>query len=267
MTFQPVIPLAGYAGWRFLERTMESQKASFVEAPAIQRATDYFTDRIASVKTADDLVNDRRLLQVALGAFGLDDDINNKAFIREILQEGTLSQDALANRLTDKRYRQFAKEFGFGDLGPRTGLSSFARDIVQRYEAKQFELAVGEQDGDMRLVLSLGSGLSDIFEQGASGDAQWFSMMGSPPLRRIFETALGLPASFAQIDIDKQLETFKDRVRSTFGADTFSDFADPSLQEDVVRLFLVRSQVDSISAMSTGTVALNLLRSSQISLG
>ena len=29
MTFQPVIPLTGYTGWRFLARTMDAQKAAY----------------------------------------------------------------------------------------------------------------------------------------------------------------------------------------------------------------------------------------------
>lgn len=265
MSFQPVIPLSGYAGWRFLERTMDTQKASFVESTVIKRATEYFRDEISSIRTAEDLVGNRRLLQVALGAFGLDEDINSKAFIQKILEDGTLSNDALANRLTDKRYRQFAKAFGFGDLGPRTSLSSFANEIVGRYEARQFELAVGEQNGDMRLALSLASGLKDIFDQNLSEDAQWFSMMGNPPLRKTFETALGLPSSFGQVDIDRQLETFRERSRATFGIDSFSDFGDPEVQETLIRLFLVRSQADNLSSMSNGSVALSLLQASRVS--
>lgn len=267
MTFQPVIPLSGYAGWRFLERTMDAQKASFVESTVMKRATDYFADQISTIRTAEDLVGNRRLLEVALGAFGLDEDISSKAFIQKILEDGTIAEDALSNRLTDKRYRQFSEAFGFGNLGARTSLSSFAGEIIDRYEARQFELAVGEQDGDMRLALSLANGLSDIFDQGLSDDAEWFSMMGNPPLRRTFEAALGLPSSFGQIDIDLQLETFRERSRATFGIDSFSDFSDPDAQETMIRLFLVRSQADSISSLSNGSVALSLLQSSRIGFG
>ena len=40
---------------------------------------------------------------MALGAFGLQDDINNRYFIRKILEEGTTNEDALANRFSDTR--------------------------------------------------------------------------------------------------------------------------------------------------------------------
>lgn len=267
MSFQPVIPLSGYAGWRFLERTMEVQKTSFAESATLKRATEHFAEKIGSVRTAEDLVNDRQLLAVALGAFGLDDDIDSRAFIKRVLEDGTLSTDALANRLTDTRYKQFSEAFGFGDIGPRTGLSGFATEIIQRYEARQFERAVGDQNADMRLVVSLASGLDDILGQSLSENAQWFSMMGNPPLRRVFETALGLPAAFGQVEIDQQLEVFKERSRSSLGVEEFADLADPDVQETVIRLFLVRSEAENTGALSGGSVALSLLASSQISPG
>jgi len=134
MTFQPIIPLTGYTGWRFLQRTMENQKTAFENDPTIQRATEYFKENISKVSTAEDLVSDRRMLSVALGAFGLDDDIDNKFFVQKILEEGTLDDGALANLLSDSRYADFSRTFGFGDFPiPNTVLSDFSDLMVERY--------------------------------------------------------------------------------------------------------------------------------------
>jgi len=105
MTFQPIIPLTGYTGWRFLQRTLDNQKSAFENDATIQRATEYFKENIGKVQNAEDLVSDRRLLSVALGAFGLDDDIDNKFFIQKILEEGTFDDSSLANRLSDSAFR------------------------------------------------------------------------------------------------------------------------------------------------------------------
>lgn len=261
MTFQPVIPISGYAGWRFLQRTLDTQKEAFVQTTTFQRQTDYFRENIGKVTSAEELVADRRLLQVALGAFGLDEDIGNKAFIQKILEDGTLAADALANRLSDKRYAALSREFGFGDLGSRTNLSTFADKLLSRFEDRQFERAVGDVNGDMRLALNLSSGLGDIFDQGLSEGAEWFAVMGSPPVRTIFETALGFPSSFGAIDIDQQRTQFKERSQSVFGTDKVADFADPALQERLIRLYLVRSEATAFASSSAGSVALNLLQS------
>lgn len=261
MSFQPVVPMTGYVGWRFLERTIENQQKAYNESQPVQRATDYFREKITSIRSAEELVDDRRLLEVALGAYGLDEDINNKFFIKTILDEGTKEDEALANRLTDPRYRDFSAAFGFGDSDiPNTILEYFSEDIISRYEDRQFEKAVGDQNNDLRLALNLETGLADIVDNGGSNNASWFSIMGNPPLRNVFQTALGLPQSIATIDVDKQLEVFQERSQAIFGTDEVTDFTNPEQQEKLIRLFLIRSEAESLT-FSGGSTALTLLQS------
>jgi hypothetical protein len=261
MSFQPVLPTTGYAGWRFLERTLDKQQAAFVRSQPVMRATDYFRDKIANVRKVDDLVNDRRLLAVALGAFGLDDDINNRFFIRKILEDGTIKEGALANRIADKRYAEFSRAFGFGDRPfPRTIAADFAADLIGRYEKQQFARAVGDVDNDMRLALNLRSGMADLVDRGLSDGAQWFAMMGNLPLRRVFETALGLPASIGTIDVDRQRDMFRARARAVFGTDKIADLAQGPEQDKLVRLFLIKGEAAQGANMSGPNAALTLLQ-------
>jgi len=260
MTYQPIIPLQGFAGWKFLERTIETQQQAFNESFQVQRVTESFREKIGQITTAEELVNDRELLQVALGAFGLEADIDNKYFIQKVLEDGTLDDDALANRLSDKSYLAMSQAFGFGDFPiPNTALSTFADDIIERYETKSFEVAVGEVNDDMRLALNFNNSLSDVVESNSGQDAQWFAILGSPPLRAVFEAALGLPPSIGVIDIDQQLDAFKQSARSNFGTDDVSELANPDDEDKMIRLFLLRSQVDTFSGLSSGSVALTLL--------
>lgn len=262
MNFQPVIPFSGYTGWRFLQRTLDNQKTAYVKSAPVQRASDYFREKIGSIRTAEDLVKDRRLLEVSLAAFGLDSDIDNKFFIQKILQEGTLKSDALANKLSDKRYKAMAIAFGFGDLGARTSLAKFPDEILGRYNDRSFETAVGAQDDNMRLALNLAPALQDVVDQSKSGDARWFSIMGNAPLRKVFEGAFGLPTSFGALDIDQQLTVLKDRAEQILGSSDVAAFSDPATQEKLIRLFLVRSEATT-TGLSTGSVALSLLQASQ----
>lgn len=262
MTFQPVLPLTGYPGWRFLERTADAQQAQLAKSQPIQRETDYFRENISSISSANDLVNDRRLLAVALGAFGLDADINNRAFIRKILEDGTQAQDALANRLADNRYAAFSRAFGFGDSPvPRTVLSRFPAEIIQRFESQQFAQAIGAQNNDLRLASNVRSGIADVMAGNATNNGRWFAMMGSAPLRAVFQTALGLPEAVAGIDIDRQLEIFQERGRSVFGTDDIKEIASPAQQEKLIRLFLIRSEANSLAATTAASTALALLQS------
>lgn len=263
MSFTPVVPVGGYAGWTFLARTREAQKQAFVASASQQRDEAYFRAKIGGISTAEELVADRRLLSVALGAFGLEADIDSKYFIRKVLEDGTLDPDALANKLADKRYLEFSKAFGFGDYAtPRTKLSDFADAILEGYKTRSFEAAVGDQSDEMRLALNAQRELATLAGRSLTDDARWFSVMGSAPLREVFQTALGLPSAFAAIDLDQQLATFRDRAESVLGASEISMFGDPGKIEELIRVFLVRAEAQSSATVySAQSTALTLLQS------
>lgn len=262
MTYIPVVPFSGFAGWAFLERTRENQEEAFNSSAKVQLDTEYFRENIASAMTAEDLVSDRRLLSVALGAFGLDGDINNKFFIRKILEDGTFDDDALANRLADKRYLAMAKAFRFGDFSvANTQLSDFPDKIIDAYQIRQFEIAVGDQNLDMRLALGFDRELGDLLKIDTTANGFWFSVMASKSLRAVFDTAFGLPLAFGAISLDQQLATYRDRAAQYFGDGEVAQFADPEASEKLVRMFLARSQTaNGFSLSAPGAVALAILQ-------
>ncbi|MDD9719446.1 DUF1217 domain-containing protein [Sulfitobacter sp. PR48] len=259
--FQPVIPVSGLAGWRFLQRTYDSQLETFSKGAVLQRDAEYFRENIGQVRTAEDLTSDRRLLNVALSAFGLQDDINNRYFIRKILEEGVMRDDALANRLSDPRYRELSEAFGFGPGEfVKTGEDGFVGAIVARHQTNSFEVAAGEQDGAMRVALYAQRELAQLAHDDMSNEAKWFTVMGDPPMRQLFEAALNLPAALAQIDIDQQLEVFRDAAVSVLGSDDLALFTETGARENLITKFVVRDQIRDFSAgMSSTAVALTLL--------
>ncbi|MCB2124410.1 MAG: DUF1217 domain-containing protein [Rhodobacteraceae bacterium] len=263
MSFTPVVPVGGYAGWTFLARTREAQKQAFVASASQQRDEAYFRAKIGGISTAEELVADRRLLSVALGAFGLEADIDNRYFIRKVLEDGTLTPGALGNKLADKRYLEFSKAFGFGDYAtPRTKLSDFADRMLESYETRSFEAAVGAQNDDMRLAMNAERELARLAGRAGSDDAKWFEVMGSPPLREVFQTALGLPSAFARLDLDQQLGVFRERAERVLGDAEISQFADPGKIGNLVRVFLLRAESGAAASVySARSAALTLLQS------
>ncbi|WP_299826061.1 DUF1217 domain-containing protein [uncultured Roseobacter sp.] len=431
--FAPVIPSAGLAGWRFLQRTYDSQLENFSNSAQITRNTDYFLENIGDVKTAEDLTSDRRLLEVALGAFGIQDDIENRFFIQKILEEGTTANDSLANRFSDNRYKEFSEAFGLGPGEDRQiGKSGFAESIVARFRESSFEVSAGQQNDSMRVALyaqrvlgelasppqksderiaaeavsaavsdfassvaddveyyqdniglietpddllddprllkvtlgafglqddyeaivsfepsaetpvsperekiknvleegsisivafaneldnpayaelsrAFGFGIAEDFQARRSGfstrisdqyieqnfewpngivydqpvkvmngafelepfrsddmsnDAKWFTIMGEPPLRNLFETAFNLPSEIGQIDINQQLTVFKERAQSIFGSDQVNQFSEPEALDELITQYVVRSQLSSFNSGATSaSLALTLLQS------
>ena len=219
-------------------------------------------EKIGKVKTAEQLVSDKRLLRIALTAFGLEGDLNSTAFIRKVLEGGTLKEGSLANKLADKQYQKFSSAFGFGDYSvPRTKISTFPDEILSAFRARSFETAVGDQNNTYRLALNAEREVAIVATGSSSDNAKWYTILGNQPLREVFQTALGLPKSFASIDIDQQLSVLKARSQSAFGSDTVAQFKDPARMEALVRRYITRAEMqDQGSGSSPASIALQLLR-------
>jgi hypothetical protein len=267
MSFTPTIPIGGLAGWRFLERTEASQRAAFEKGAQLAREVAYFEERIAGVTSAEALVKDRRLLKVALGAFGLDDEIDKKAFLRKVLESDPADQGSFAMRLSAPGFRKLAEAFGFGSAaGARTGKAGFAEAIVAAYKARQFEVAVGGVNDAMRLAMNFRREIAELAGTATEDGKGWYSVLGSKPMREVMQGAFGLPKEFAAVDIDRQRETLRDRTRDLLGDGSLAVFRDPEQVERVVSRFLARRQLEEGLAGASSPV-LTLLQTAGSSAG
>ena len=262
MSFQPLLPMGGLAGWNFLQRTMDTQMETHAKAPQRVRATEHFRAQMAEITSAADLMADRRLREVALGAFGLKDDIDNIAFIRRVLEDGPDKPDGLPNRLSDKRYLNMAKAFDFAaGESPAVKDPDFVDRIIDAYNARSFEVAVGDQNQSMRMALVIDRDLTEIADADISDTAAWLRVMGNPPLRKVFETAMGFGSGFGALDLDQQLSQFRRQAQSLFGSSDMAQFKDPEARDALTQRFLLMDELQqSMSQWSPASAALTLLQ-------
>lgn len=261
MTISALVPLDGLAGYRFLQRTRDQQEDLISQSALSQRLEESFKERIGSIETPAQLVNDRELLEVSLAAFGLSSDIDSKFFIQKVLEEGTTDTSALANKLADQRYQDFSKAFGFGDRTiPRTQLSGFADEILAEYRSSSFETSVGEQDETLRIALNADRLLSDIASEDSSDRTKWLSVIGNEPLLQLVQGALGLPDSVAQLDLDRQIEIYDEKLQRQMGFE-ISDLVEDESRDALIERFLLRSSINTADTSSPGAMALTLLTS------
>ncbi|HSF92246.1 MAG TPA: DUF1217 domain-containing protein, partial [Paracoccaceae bacterium] len=166
--YRPIVPVSGLQGWQFLKRTMPQQSRVFENSREIQREEKYFRENISKIRSADDLLGDRRLLRVALAAFGLEEEASKTFFLRRILTDDISSTDALANKLLDKRFLELSKAFGFaGNSTGNTARAGFVDSIATKFRTRSFEVAVGDVDNDMRLAMTFAREIGAL-AQGAS---------------------------------------------------------------------------------------------------
>ena len=268
MAFTPVVPFSGLLGFRFVERTYDAQFETFVKSPDIQREIDYFLEHADEANTAEALVSDRRLLRVVLGAFGLDDEIDKRAFIRKILEDGTLDPKSLANRLADPAWKELSEALGYGDLGGLLIFDNTQQNIAEQFRLRQFERAIGDVNVDIRLALNFRRDIREIALDPNVEKSGWFKVLGSLPLRGVIEGAYNLPVGFSQIDVDRQRDEIRGRTEQLFGSGSPAVFASDENIDDLLRRFLVSAQLRSgISPSAPGATALALLQASGLGTG
>ena len=255
MSFQPVLPLGGYAGWRFLSRTAERQKDLVAAAPVTQREVAHFRANISKVKTIDDLMEDRTSLKVALGAFGLDSDLPNKAFIRKVLESDRNDDRSLVNRLSDKRYRRLADALQMDRGSEQIGQPGFGDRFASLYITREFERRVGEADETLRLAMNAQRELAGMAGRSSSDKTLWFEVLGNPPLRKFFETAFGFSSAYAKLPVDRQVEEFMTKAEKVLGTTSFRGFREDAGSEKLIRTFLVRSQLAEGGGANTSRFA------------
>jgi hypothetical protein len=197
------------------------------ESPLQARDRDYFRENIGNVVTASQLVEDYRLRRVALSAFGLQDDLPNRAFIERVLGDGVAEPTACrtgcptnATAPSPKRSASVGRcrqepcrrASPTGSSRGSTGRNSSVRRGTGRGPAPC-------ADG--------GSGIAGACRARPADTTAWLSVLGNPPLRRVFETALGLPASIGTLDLDRQIEEFRDAADRILGFSDISRFSEP----------------------------------------
>ena len=95
----------------------------------VSKDSAYYKDNIGKVTSVDDLLNDHRLYTYATKAYGLEDMAYAKAFLRKVLDSDLSDANSFANKLSDKRYREFASAFPFGTTNTDTKTAQSANQI------------------------------------------------------------------------------------------------------------------------------------------
>jgi hypothetical protein len=123
-------------GYQIIARDIDRSLGRVQQQPLVERDTKYYLENITKVKTVDEFVDDTRLFNYAMKAHGLTDMAYAKAFMKKVLNEGISDPDSFANKLTDKRYFEFAKTYNFAAFGE----NATVQNPTQQTTATRYQL-------------------------------------------------------------------------------------------------------------------------------
>ncbi len=202
----------------------EAARQRIAERPNVSREVTYYKENIDSIKSIDDFMEDRRIYALAMQAYGLEEFTYARGFIRKLLEEGTDDDDALANKLTDPRYKLLAEDFNFKRYDAAT--TAFERvqsGVIDAFYNQSIEKAAGEQNNGARLAI--------YFQRKSEDITTAFSIIGDPALFQFVKTAFNLPDQMSFLSIEKQALMIEDRLNIT-------DLKDPEFLANLTNQFL-----------------------------
>jgi hypothetical protein len=211
-----------YVTYQSITRDMASSTNRVEDEPAVQRETDYYLANIGKVKTVDDFVNNTRLFNYAMKAFGLEDMSYAKAFMTKVLNEGVSDPDSFANKLTDPRYKAFAAAFNFeADKDEATTYVAAQKGVTDRYALTAIQNGVSpdnpvlqqQTDDYLKQIVDVKS-IDDLLDNDAvyTYAMKAFGLdakLGDKDfMRKILEGGVSDPNSFANQQTDKNYAAF-----------------------------------------------------------
>ncbi len=170
---------------------LETQNSS------VKTATAYYQANIGKVTTASQLISNYRLLSFALQAYGLGDQINNRALVQKVLQQGATNPRALANTLPNANWKRFAAAFNFSATGasaPNSQTSVAA--TVSGYNEQQLEADQGAINPGVQLAL--------YFKRVAPTVTNGYSVLADKNLLQVVQTIFNLPPTASASQLDKE---------------------------------------------------------------
>ncbi|MFN3890885.1 MAG: DUF1217 domain-containing protein [Beijerinckiaceae bacterium] len=196
--------LTTYASFRMISADIGKSISRTSAQPMIKREVDNYLKQIGNIKTVDDFVKNDRVFRFAMKAYGLEDMSYAKAFIKKLLAEGVESPSSMANRLSDQRYKEFAKAFNFARYGElATTFASTRKDAVDRYLRQTLEEDAGAQNEGVRLAL--------YFQRKAPGIKSVYGLMADPALLKVTQTLVGIPTGQAT-DVDATAKMIERKI-------------------------------------------------------
>jgi len=209
----------------------ESQTKVFEAQPTVVRDLVTFSEDITSIKSVEDLMNNRIVLNMVLSAFQLETEIDKPAMVKKILTESPTNDESLVNRLVEPRWTKLAES-----LYPLNSDPDFFQKqenvdaILTGYKTNEYEKFQGENADGVREAM--------YFKRLAGGIETVTQIIADKAIMKVVRVGLGLPESFQGLSFDQQLERLERMV-------DIEDFKDPEKIDEMIDRFLIFTQVNN----------------------
>ena len=228
--------LSTTAAYISVASNISRQQEATAADPSVKTATAYYLANISNVTSVSQFVNNYQLFSYAMKAYGLGDMVYAKGLMTSVLTQGVSSSSALANTLSDPRYKAFATAFDFAGLGSSaTSQTSATSTTVSNYIEQSLEDNQAKTDQGVANAL--------YFKRNASSITSIYGLLGDATMLSVVETAYGISSTLSESDIDTQAAVLGSALN-------ISDLQDPTKVEKLVERYTAQYDVSNSSSVS-----------------
>ncbi len=214
------------------------QKTRFLKEPELttakKKAKDevtYYQAEVEKMKNVDDLLKNRRVLDVTLVAKGIDPKTVSNDFLKKLFKSDPNDPKSFLNTQTDSRYKQIVASFNFDAKGNllQSGTSAVQdrghlQSTVDNYYQNELEVKQGDENPGVRLAL--------YFERKAQTVTSAYDILGDKALLEVFKTTYQMPDGFSNMKIEQQKALVEKKLN-------LSDLKDPEKVKKLIQRFSV----------------------------
>lgn len=214
------------------------QKTRFLKEPELTTAktkakteVTYYQTEVEKMKNVDDLLKNRRVLDVVLVSKGIDPKNVSDDFLKKIFKSDMNDPKSFLNTQTDSRYKQIVASFNFDAKGNllQSGTSAVQdrghlQSTVDNYYQNELEVQQGDENPGVRLAL--------YFERKAQTVTSAYDILGDKALLEVFKTTYQMPDGFSNMKIEQQKALVEKKLN-------LSDLKDPEKVKKLIQRFTV----------------------------
>lgn len=231
-------------GEKGLEKITAMSKAKEIATAETQ----YYSEKMLSIKNASEFINDQRLINVLLTAYDIDPKSVDKSFLKQLFASDLSDPKSFVNKQSNRTWAEILGTFNFDSSGAVVKQDSESVQTLgkvieteNRFNRQTLEEEQGESNNGVRLAL--------YFERMSKSITSAYDIIGDTALLEFFTTTFQLPDEFSNQDVDKQAALIKKYMN-------MEDLKDPSAVSKLINKFTALYDLENYDPASS---ALSLL--------
>ncbi len=232
------------------------RKTRFLEGDELdaakKKATDeakYYTETIQKIDTRDQLLKDRKLLDIMLTSRGIDPSTVTNDFLKKAFTSDLTDPTSFINTQPDKRFAQIIGTFNFnakGDIDRSKGGAAQNGGEVAATQASYLqqllEAQEGEENSGVRLAL--------YFQRMADTITDPYVILGDEALMEFFRVTFQLPSEIGNMDVDQQAKLVEKKL-------DLEELADPEKLKKLIQRFTIMYDLQNAVVSSPAVDIMN----------